>query len=181
MRDAPCPDWSVSILPIFISMKLRLLAPSLLALLLTVPVIAAGEAPGLVYAAPDYDPARDADADLAEAKKIAARDGRRILLVVGGDWCPWCLAISRYFEENTSVRGILSEAYVIQKVNVSDEKSNTGFLDPYPAIRAYPHLFVLDAEGKLLRSTDTGVFESGRAYDERKMVALFEKWRLKTD
>lgn len=162
-------------------MKLRLLSPLLLILPLAFTAIAAGEAPALVYAAPAYDAARDADADLAEAKKIAARDGRRILLVVGGDWCPWCRAISRYFAENTSVRDILSEAYVIQKVNVSDEKSNTGFLDPYPAIRAYPHLFVLDAGGTLLHSSDTGVFESGRAYDERKMVAFFEQWRLKTD
>ena len=148
---------------------------------LPLPTCNAAEKAKLVYAASIYHPARDADADLEKAKAIASRDGRRILLVAGGNWCPWCRAVAAYFESNDAVRMILSEGYVIQKVNVSDEKSNTGFLDPFPAIRAYPHFFVLDERGELLVSADTGIFESGRGYDERKLAAFLEKWRLKGD
>lgn len=130
----------------------------------------------LVYAAPVYDPGRDADADLAEAKKIAARDGRRILLVVGGNWCPWCRAFADFIEKDLPVAGILAQSYVIQKVNVSDETSNTGFLDPYPAIDSYPHLFILDAAGKLLHSQDTGALEKGRGYAAGSVAELLRKW-----
>ncbi len=131
---------------------------------------------GLVYAAEHYDPAADADADLAEAKKIAARDGRRILLVVGGNWCPWCHIFANYLETNEAVRSLLAKSYVIQKVNVSDETSNTGFLNPYPAIDGYPHLFILDASGKLLHSQDSGELEKGRGYDEATVTAILGKW-----
>ena len=153
--------------------------PALFGLVLLLPpfAIVADEKPELVYSASIYDPARDVEADLAGAQKLAAAENRRILLVAGGNWCPWCRAISAYFESNEAVLAILAEAYVIQKVNVSDEKSNTSFLNPFPAIRAYPHFFVLDDKGELLVSADTGPFESGRGYDEAKMVAFFEKWR----
>ena len=39
-----------------------------------------------VYSVSDYDPKRDPSKDLADTVVIAQKDGRRILLLVGGDW-----------------------------------------------------------------------------------------------
>ena len=36
-----------------------------------------------------YDPKRDPAADLKTAMAEAQRGGKRILLEVGGEWCPW--------------------------------------------------------------------------------------------
>ena len=153
--------------------------PLLFGLLALIPLTAAAADPPAanpVYAQAKYDPKANADADLARAKTLAAPDNRRILLVVGGDWCPWCRAISKYLDSDTAVSALLARNYVIQKVCVSDDVSNTGFLNPYPAIEAYPHLFFLDREGKLLHSQDTGVLEKSGAYDEARFVALLQKW-----
>ena len=45
-----------------------------------------------------------------------------------------------------------------------------------PVIKGYPHLFVLDENGKLLRSQDTSVLEQGSSYDLDKMFEFLKKW-----
>ena len=37
-----------------------------------------------------FDASRDSENDLADAIKEAKRSNRKILLDIGGDWCPWC-------------------------------------------------------------------------------------------
>lgn len=122
-----------------------------------------------------YDPQRDAFADLEKAKQLAAADNRRILLVVGGKWCPFCRAIEAFLDKSEPVSKVLAEHFVIMKVNVSDETSNTAFLNPYPAIEAYPHLFFLDEKGELMHSQDTGELEKQSAgYDEEAFVRILQ-------
>ena len=129
----------------------------------------------LIYSADSYDPQRDADADLEASKKIAERDGRHILLLVGGDWCPWCRKLAKYIKDNEAVSALLVRDFVIQKVLVDDDVSNSPFLNPYPTIPAYPHVFLLDAEGELLHSLDTEPLEKSGSYDEAKLLAILKK------
>jgi thiol-disulfide isomerase/thioredoxin len=135
----------------------------------------------LVYTADAYDPKRDADEDLEASKKMAARDGRHILLLVGGDWCPWCRKLAKYIEDNEAVSALLASGYVIQKVLVDDDVSNSPFLNPYPAIPAYPHVFLLDARGELLHSLDTEPLEKSGSYDEVKLLAILKQYAPRKD
>ena len=64
------------------------------------------------------------------------------------------------------------------KVNWSRENKNEAFLSALPAIKGYPHLFVLDGSGKLVHSQETDVLEQGRSYDKAKFVAFLKKWTL---
>ena len=45
-----------------------------------------------------------------------------------------------------------------------------------PRINGYPHLFVLDQDGKLLQSQDTSPLESGSSYDLARMTEFLSKW-----
>ncbi len=130
---------------------------------------------GLVFSADKYDPERDAFADFETSKQIARRDGRHILLLVGGDWCPWCRRLAKYIEQNEAVAAVLVKHFVIQKVNVSDEQSNIVFLNPLGVIDAYPHVFFLDADGKVLHSLNTETLEKSGSYDEAKLVAVLKE------
>ena len=124
-----------------------------------------------------YDPTRDAAGDIEQAVAEAARTGKRVLLEVGGNWCVWCYEMERYFEEHKDLRSLRDRNYVTVKVNWSPENQNTEVLSRYPKIQGYPHLFVLDENGALLHSQNTGVLEDGKkSYDLEKFTAFLKEW-----
>jgi thiol:disulfide interchange protein len=123
-----------------------------------------------------FDPARDAAADVAAAVATAKAQGKRVLVDVGGEWCPWCHILDRFVAANPDVQALRDANYVWLKVNWSKENRNEALLARWPRVNGYPHLFVLDADGRLLHSQDTGVLESGKDYDKAKFVAFLRAW-----
>ncbi len=123
-----------------------------------------------------FDPSRDPNKDLAAAVERASKSGQRILLDVGGEWCPWCHKLDAFFTEHQDARDFLHANFVVVKVNFSKENKNEAFLSQYPAVKGYPHLFVLDSTGKFLHSQDTGELESGDHHDHDKVFAFLRKW-----
>jgi hypothetical protein len=66
--------------------------------------------------------------------------------------------------------------FVWVKINYSKENKNEALLSRDPKIKGYPHLFVLDGDGKLLHSQDTDELEEGKSYDLDRFHALLRKW-----
>ena len=123
-----------------------------------------------------FDPKRDPASDLETAKVEAQRGGKRVLLDVGGEWCSWCHILDKFVEGDAEIRSFRDANYVWMKVNYSEENENQAFLSEYPEIKGYPHLFVLDADGKLLHSQFTGELEKGKGYDREKFFAFLKAW-----
>jgi len=123
-----------------------------------------------------YDPAHDADADIKTAVTEAKRSGRRVILDVGGEWCGWCHTLDRYFVEHPDLQKYRDEHFVWLKINMSPENENRAVLGRYPRINGYPHLFVLDQDGKLLQSQDTSPLEEGPSYNLDRMTGFLTKW-----
>jgi len=123
-----------------------------------------------------FDPSRDAAKDVATAVAQAKAQGKRVLVDVGGEWCSWCHILDRFIEGDADVRALLDKDYVWVKVNWSKENKNEALLSKWPAIQGYPHLFVLDADGKLLHSQDTGALESGKGYDKLRFNRFLRTW-----
>jgi thiol:disulfide interchange protein len=124
-----------------------------------------------------YDPGRDAAGDVRLAVAEAHRSGKRILLDIGGEWCIWCRRLDTFFLKNSDAAELLRNNFILVKINVSKENENEKLLSAYPPVAGYPHLFVLDADGSLLRSQDTGALESGKGHDHDKVMAFLERWR----
>jgi thiol:disulfide interchange protein len=134
-------------------------------------------APASAQALPEkFDPARDAAKDLAAALALAKAAGKRVIVDVGGEWCIWCHVLDRFFASHADLDALRSARYVWLKVNFSKENENRAFLARWPAIAGYPHLFVLDANGRLVHSQDTSELEQGKGYDPAKMRAFLERW-----
>jgi len=127
-----------------------------------------------------FDPARDAAADLQLAMAEARHSGRRIVLDVGGEWCPWCHRMDAFLHDDAQLHALRDAGYVWMKVNYSEENENAAFLSRFPEVKGYPHLFVLDADGKLLHSQFTGALEAGKSYDRDKFVAFLKAWMPQT-
>jgi thioredoxin-related protein len=127
-----------------------------------------------------YDPARNADQDLRNAIVEAQRTGKRILLEVGGEWCSWCHIMDRYFDQNPNLTKLRDTNYVTVKINFSKENENEKFLGRYPKIPGYPHLFVLESDGKHLHSQFTADLEEGQSYNLQKFTKFLETWAPKS-
>jgi thioredoxin-related protein len=156
--------------------RIMIVGPLLLLLAANCPAQGTHERPLL----PDrFDPARDAAADIRVAIGEAQRSGKRVLLDVGGEWCIWCHRLDTLFVTNASLMEYRDRHYVTVKVNYSRENKNEAVLAAYPKIPGYPHLFVLDATGKLLHSQETGALESGKGHDPEKVMAFLRQWAPK--
>lgn len=130
--------------------------------------------------ADDYDPRRDPENDLAAARAEAKRSGKNIFLEVGGEWCAWCHVLDRFFHEHPGLEALRDKNYVSMKVSMSPENPNRAFLSRFPYIHGYPHLFILDAEGKLIRSQSTNVLEDGRSYNAKRFQKFLEQFAPKS-
>jgi thiol:disulfide interchange protein len=126
-----------------------------------------------------YDPKRDPAKDVQAAVKLSQSSHKRILLEVGGDWCVWCHIMDDFHTRHPDLLTLRTQRYVLVKVNMSDENENKTFLSQYPEIPGYPHLFVLDSDGKLLHSQDTSQLEQGESYNLDKFIAFYQKWAVK--
>lgn len=126
---------------------------------------------------PDYDPGRDPARDLQLAIDQARRDGKRILIVVGGRWCSWCGKLGEAMKSQAGVAELQSRHFVTFKVNFSPENENPAFLSRFPPIDDYPHLLVLDQEGRLLHSQGADDLLEGKSYSGEKLMRFLEAWK----
>ena len=124
----------------------------------------------------EYDPKRDPARDIRDATREAQRAHKRILLEVGGEWCSWCHTLDRFFQANPDLTRLRHQNFVTVKINFSEENPNKELLSQYPAIPGYPHLFVLEADGKLLHSQDTSPLESDKSYDLQRLTTFLAEW-----
>lgn len=123
-----------------------------------------------------YDAKADTKADFQAALARASKDGKNVLMDVGGEWCGWCHRMDRFITEHEELRALLEKNYVLVKVNLSEENKNEAFLKQYPAIDGYPHIFVFDASGKLLISKSTGDLEEGKSYNLARFVEFLKQY-----
>jgi thiol:disulfide interchange protein len=123
-----------------------------------------------------FDPAKNPALDLTAAQKTAAKTRRNIVLDVGGEWCGWCVYMDKFFFNNPDLAKLRDENFVWVKVNFSPENKNETFLAAYPERAGYPHLYVLDASGKLLQSQDTSELEEGKGYNHDRFAEFLKKW-----
>lgn len=123
-----------------------------------------------------YDPKRDAVRDIDDAVTEAKRTNRRILLEVGGAWCSWCHTLDEFFDTHPDLTARRDKNFVTVKINFSEENPNKEVLSRYGPINGYPHIFVLDSDGKFLHSQGTAVLESGKSYDLEKINNFLTQW-----
>ena len=123
-----------------------------------------------------YDPAADVKAQISAAVKRAGAEERNVLLMFGGNWCPWCHRLHELFATDAAIKKVLAERYVVLLVDVGEKPGqplNQDLVDLY-RIKGFgfPALAVLDKQGKLLCTQSTGVLEKGKGHDPAKVLAF---------
>jgi hypothetical protein len=118
-----------------------------------------------------YDPAADPGPALEQAVRTAQNSSREVLLIAGGDWCPWCMALEKFIAQNADVKAALDQAFVVVEVYYGDKNKNTAFFAKLPPAKGYPHFWVIGRDGAVIRSVDTANLEDGASgYDKAKFL-----------
>ena len=131
----------------------------------------------LISQVPPTDKKGDPFKDLQKAEETAKKDQKRILVFVGGEWCEWCARLDNFINSDKELLDILNKNYVVVKVHCEkDMTPNALFLAKYPTPPGFPHIYVLNAEGKLLESRKTDSLEQGESYDKAKVKEFLSSW-----
>ena len=127
-----------------------------------------------------FDPARDAQADLYRAEEQATTEHKNILVDVGGNWCPSCIALDQTLRNDSSLHALLQSEYVVLHVNWSSDNRNQRVLSQYPKPHGYPALYVLRPNGGLVKAENTdelsGSPEQGTAYSHDAITAFLKRY-----
>src|SRR5580658_9866651 len=65
-----------------------------------------------------YDESADGSKQIADALALAGKDGKRVLLQFGANWCPWCHKLHSLFEKDQAIAARLKSDYVVVLVDV---------------------------------------------------------------
>lgn len=122
----------------------------------------------------EFDPRRNASADIDSAVLAAERDGKHVLLEIGGNWCPYCKILDSFFEANPDLIRLRRKNFVYVKVNFSPENKNSAALARFPEVRGFPHFFVLDGSGAVTRSQRVATLGSANGYSTERFRVFLE-------
>lgn len=124
----------------------------------------------------NFDPKRDAVADIQAAITEAQRTGKRVLLDVGGDWCQYCHQMNQFLAEHPEVLQLRDENFITVAIYYGNDNKNGQALAHYSKVIGVPHFFLLEKDGVLLSSQHVLELRVGGKYDTEKMKAFFLKW-----
>ena len=157
----------------------RLAAVLILGLFVAVRSLAADDAKPV---AGPYDPTLDGWKQLQAAASTAATEGKRVLVVVGGNWCPWCRALDRLMTGDAALRGEVAAHFELVHLNYSKENKNPEAMARLgnPAKLGFPSFVVLSPRLEVLHTQASGEFETGDpkkpGHDPAKLIAFLKQW-----
>jgi len=144
-------------------------------------IAVAANAPGTA----PYDPSLDGWKQLQAAGKTAAVENKRVLVIVGGNWCKWCRALDGLMSEDSALRAELGR-YQVVHLNYSKENKNPEAMAHLgnPEKLGFPSLLVLSSKLHVLRTQSSEVFETGDpakpGHDPAELLAFLRRWSRAT-
>ncbi len=125
-----------------------------------------------------YNESADARAEIKEALHKARAEHKRVIVVIGANWCYDCHVLDAAFHRS-DLAPILAANYEVVHVDIGRGEKNQDLMMKYevPMKRGIPGLAVLDADGKLVYSQKNGEFEKARALTPDDFLAFLNKWK----
>ena len=125
-----------------------------------------------------YDESRDAAADVDAALIHAAASGKRVIVVMGANWCHDSQSLGRRFEI-PRFAAMMQPRYEIVYVDVGKPQTGNGrnldLAERFDAkkIKGTPTVLILSPQGKLLNKKDAGSGRNAASRSEDDVFAYF--------
>ena len=146
------------------------------------PCLAAGLLWATAHAQKPFDSKRDPQADLQAAEQQAALEHKNVMLDFGGNWCTYCLQLDAALHDDPELLARLTRNYVVVHVDVgglfSNRKANKLRAN-YPRFNSYPHVLVLNADGRIVHDQVRGDFltkDDGKGLSHRVLGEFLDRW-----
>ncbi|GAB4315265.1 MAG: hypothetical protein Kow00127_06450 [Bacteroidales bacterium] len=125
-----------------------------------------------------YNPDANAREQIAGAVSRAAENGKHVFLMIGGNWCPWCLRFHRFVNENSELLKLMHDNYEWEMINYSKENKNLDILAElgYPQRFGFPVFVILDGKGNRLHTQNSAYLEKDKSYDAEKVKGFLMHW-----
>jgi thiol:disulfide interchange protein len=126
-----------------------------------------------------YDEKLDTRAAFDRELARANREGKRLLVILGGNWCQWCLALDDLMHSDAALREQLAAHFVVLKL---DSQAASALDERWgrPSRNGVPVLIFVDASGAAKHVQETGSLElwHGRllGHDAARVLAVLRRW-----
>ncbi len=124
-----------------------------------------------------FDETADAEAE-AEAALAAARlSGKRVLLVVGGDWCHDSRSLAKKFAV-PELAALIAANYELKWIDVGRRERNLDVPARFgvPTLVGTPTILILSADGKLLNRESVHDWRNADDRTLEETIAYFRSW-----
>ena len=134
------------------------------------------------YSTIAFDPTEDAASQLEFAQKSVAISGKKLLIIMGGNWCHDSAALANMLDSGRFV-GMITQNYEVLFVDVGVPQTGKGRnLDiarrfGIKKIKGTPTVLVVSPEGKLLNSKkDAASWRNAASRDEDDVYRYFAEF-----
>jgi thioredoxin 1 len=127
---------------------------------------------------PEYEEPGQVLAGIAAAKAQAVREGKRVAVVFGADWCPDCFAFEAALKHRL-VRPIVEPSYVFVKVSIGNRNRNLELMESFGMAveNGIPAVAVLEPDGTLVAAQRQGEFRNASSLlSVAEIVTFFHRW-----
>ena len=133
-----------------------------------------------------YDESVNPLEQIDQALAKARAQQKHVIVQLGGNWCSWCLLLADYITRDSVVSKAIADNYVYIHVNYHPRKSKAA--EQLQMTRAllkrlgnpvrfgFPVLVVLDEEGHVLHTQDSGMLEEGKGYHQGRVLQFLRNW-----
>jgi len=124
-----------------------------------------------------YDEKANAEQDIAAGLALAKADHKYVLLDFGGNWCPDCIVLAKFYETEP-LKSLVEKNYHIVTVDIGQFDKNLSISARYgdPIKNGVPAVVVLDPSGKMIGSTGNGALESARDMTVQQVFDILKNW-----
>ena len=126
-----------------------------------------------------YDETATWEKQLTEALEKAKKEGKQVLIQMGGNWCKWCLRFNEFVNNDSQIKKVAEENYVVLHLNYN--KKDTAMLErlEHPDRFGFPVIIILDENGKRLHTQNSYYLEEGEGYHKKKVLSCLKDWTPK--
>jgi len=127
---------------------------------------------------PTYEDPGEVEAGIEKAKAQAAREGKRVAVVFGADWCPDCFAFESALKHRL-VQPIVEPSYAFVKISIGNRNRNLERMTEYGMAveNGIPAVAILEADGTLVAAQRQGEFRNASSLlSVAEIASFFHRW-----